>query len=71
MNKTTSTKPDKLIKLLGGLYSPCASLKKICLFSFRSEWWSVFDFVKHVIREFEMGDSTQIRVVCKILQNFS
>ena len=29
-----------------------------------------FDFMKHVVREYGMGGSTQIEVVSEILQNF-
>ena len=35
------------------------------------EWKTPFYFVKHVIREYAVGGSTQIEVVSVILQSFA
>ena len=39
------------------------------LFTCRAGWNIPFDFVKHVVREYGMGGSTQVKAVSEILQS--
>ena len=52
-------------------YSPCASPQNAISFSCPADRKIPFDFVKYVISEYEMGGSTQIKVVNIILQGFA
>ena len=45
-------------------------IQTMILFTCRAKWKILFDFVKHVVREYGMGASTQIKVVGEILQSF-
>ena len=53
----------------GSLYSK--RLQKMISFTCQADWKIPFDFVKHVIKEYGMGGSTQIKVVSEILQSFA
>ena len=59
-----NNKMTKFPYCLGG------SLKIFRLFTCRAECKVPFDYVEHIIREYEMDGSTEIKVVNKILQRF-